>query len=258
MHEQGDIPVRVLIGAGAEAVTHRLLEEMRRGGFAPAYARVTTANEVRAALARETWDAIIIDADSVGSAALEMVRACSTAIICLVVAESLEVEQAVAFMHAGAYTVLQLHQAGRLPDLLRETCSVAQQQHEQQRAVERLRITNRALRLLSTINQGLIRATDEKELQCMACQIAVEIAGYRFAWVGIADTDEEKTVRPSCYAGYEAGYLEAIRVTWADDEFGRGPTGTAIRTLRPSFIRDVAREPSFLPWHVPAEQRGYR
>ena len=47
-------------------------------------------------------------------------------------------------------------------------------------------------------------------------------------------------------------------MTWADDEFGRGPTGTAIRTLRPSFIRDVAREPSFLPWHVPAEQRGYR
>ncbi len=258
MHEQGDIPVRILVVAGADAVTHRLLEEMHGGGFAPVFARVATADEVRAALARDCWDAIILDADSIGNAALEIVRECSAEFACLVVAETLEVEQAIVFMRAGAHLVLPLQQTGRLPASLREALRVAQQQREQRRAVERLRITNRALRLLSTINQGLIRATEEEELLLTACQIAVEIAGYRFAWVGIAETDAEQTVRPCCHAGDDAGYLEAIRVSWGDNECGRGPTGTAVRTMRPAFVRDVTRESSFLPWREQAERRGYR
>lgn len=258
MHEQEESPVRVLIVAGAEAATQRLQEELSGNGFAPEFACVTTMDEVRTALARAPWDVVIVDADSTGSVAREIVQECSAKMACLVVAESMGVEQAIAFIRAGAHAVEQLHLTGRLSSALRETIRMAEQQREPQRAAERLAMANRALRLLSSINQALMRADEEEELLRMACQIAVEVAGYRFAWVGIAERDAERTVRPCCHAGYDDGYLEAVRVSWADDECGRGPVGTAIRTMRPSFIRDVAREPAFSPWHVQASQRGYR
>jgi len=38
------------------------------------------------------------------------------------------------------------------------------------------------------------------------CQIIVEIGGYRLAWVGYAENDNEKTVRPIAYKGYEEGW----------------------------------------------------
>ena len=35
---------------------------------------------------------------------------------------------------------------------------------------------------------------------------------------------------PLARAGFEEGYVEALNITWADTERGRGPTGTCIRT----------------------------
>lgn len=40
-------------------------------------------------------------------------------------------------------------------------------------------------------------------------------------------------MRPVAEAGFGQGCLETRRVTWADTERGRGPTGTAVRTGRP-------------------------
>ena len=50
------------------------------------------------------------------------------------------------------------------------------------------------------------------------------------AWIGFALHDKAKTVQPAAIAGFEDGYLQAVKITWSDDETGRGPTGTAIRT----------------------------
>ena len=78
-------------------------------------------------------------------------------------------------------------------------------------------------------------------------------------WCGsaIAENDENKTVRPVAHAGFEEGYLETLRITWADSERGRGPTGTAIRTGQPSMCRNMLTDPAFLPWREEAIKRGY-
>jgi GAF domain-containing protein len=89
------------------------------------------------------------------------------------------------------------------------------------------------------------------------CQVIVDIGGYRLAWVGFAEQDETKTVRPVAQAGYEEGYLETVNITWADTERGRGPTGTAIRTGQPSVMRDILTDPIYEPWRVDATRRGY-
>ena len=120
-----------------------------------------------------------------------------------------------------------------------------------------LRRANRTLRMISQCNQALVRAINEAGLLDAICRIAVEQGGYRMAWVGIAEQDEAKTVRPMAQAGFETGYLETLQFTWGDTERGHDPTGTAIRTRQPVIARDIATDPTILPWHEAAVQRGY-
>jgi PAS domain S-box-containing protein len=117
---------------------------------------------------------------------------------------------------------------------------------------------NRALQIIRTCDQALVHATDEPTLLAAICRIIIEVDGYRMAWVGFAEHDAAKSVRPVAQAGFEAGYLESINITWADTERGRGPTGTAIRTGRPCLARDIPADLAYAPWRAAAIQRGYR
>jgi PAS domain S-box-containing protein len=120
-----------------------------------------------------------------------------------------------------------------------------------------LRRANRSLRMLSACNHALIHAENEESLLNSICQIIVEAGGYRLAWVGFKEKDQEKTVRPVAQAGYEEGYLESLHITWANRERGRGPTGRAIRSGEPSIAKDILNDPSFAPWRAEAIKRGF-
>ncbi|MCM2327101.1 MAG: PAS domain S-box protein, partial [Lysobacter sp.] len=124
-------------------------------------------------------------------------------------------------------------------------------------AEARQRVANRALRTLAECNQVLVRATGEAELLREICRRLVDPGGYRMAWVGYTLGDEARTVRPVAQAGFEEGYLETVRFSWGEDEHGRGPTGTAIRELRPVVARCIADDPDFAAWRAEAVQRGY-
>jgi PAS domain S-box-containing protein len=123
---------------------------------------------------------------------------------------------------------------------------------------EELSEVNRTLRMISECNQILMRMTDEEQLMREICRIAVEIGGYRMAWVGYAEENEEKTVRPVASIGFEDAYLENARISWADDEQGHGPTGTCIRTGETRIGRDFMEDPELAPWRNEALKRGYR
>jgi len=77
------------------------------------------------------------------------------------------------------------------------------------------------------------------------------------AWVGYREFNPDKTVRPVAEAGYEHGYLERVKITWADTERGRGPVGTAIRTGATSWNSDILTDPNMAPWRAEALKRGY-
>ncbi|HPA17691.1 MAG TPA: PAS domain S-box protein [Verrucomicrobiae bacterium] len=136
-------------------------------------------------------------------------------------------------------------------------CAVVADLSEHQRLQESLRRVNRALRTISTCNQELVRATTETGLLESICQTIVSEGNYRMAWVGYAEHDELKSVRPAAYAGYEKGYLEKAHITWADTERGRGPTGVAIRTGRPTTCRNFLTDPNFAPWRAEAIRLGF-
>lgn len=120
-----------------------------------------------------------------------------------------------------------------------------------------LRKLNRTLNALRNSSQAMMRATDESSYLDEVCGIVVEDCGHSMVWVGYAEEDAGKTIRPVAYAGFEEGYLETLQLTWADTERGRGPTGTAIRTSSVSMCRNMLTDPQFTPWRQQAIQRGY-
>jgi len=116
---------------------------------------------------------------------------------------------------------------------------------------------NRALATLSAVNRSLTRATNEEELLRVVCRSIVEQGGYRLAWVGYKQHDEDKSVKAVASAGYDEGYLDIINITWAENERGMGPTGRAIRSGATQLCQDFANDPRHLPWRDAALERGY-
>ena len=116
---------------------------------------------------------------------------------------------------------------------------------------------HRALTTLNRCNQALVRAVDEKDLLHEVCEAVVEVGGYLLAWVGYAEHDENKNVRPVAVAGHDEGYVRIANITWADAERGGGPVGNAIRTGRAYLSRDVLTDPALSPWRDEAIRRGY-
>jgi PAS domain S-box-containing protein/putative nucleotidyltransferase with HDIG domain len=129
---------------------------------------------------------------------------------------------------------------------------------ERKEAEEALCRTNRALQTLSAGNLALVRAENENELLRSITEVIAQQGGYLLAWVGFAEHDENKTVRPVARSGHETSYLDDVNITWADTERGRGPTGTAIRTARTVVNHDIHTNPAMAPWHETAIKRGYQ
>jgi PAS domain S-box-containing protein len=115
----------------------------------------------------------------------------------------------------------------------------------------------RMLGTLSQANQILVRATDEMTLLKDACENIVTKGEFVLAWVGYAEQDKAQTVRPIAWAG-QADYLKNIHVSWGNNEFGRGPIGTAIRRRVAQTINDTHISKRFTPWRNSADEFGLR
>ena len=129
---------------------------------------------------------------------------------------------------------------------------------ERKKAEERIKRAEQALKTLSAMNQAITRATDEEELVQEACRIGVEVGGYRLAWVGYVENDDQKGVRIVAWAGHSAGYIEGLRVRWDESAWGLGPTGESIRTGLPTLVQTIESDPRMLPWREAALAQGYR
>ena len=127
---------------------------------------------------------------------------------------------------------------------------------DRKRAEDELKRLNGALKTLSECNQALVRAQDETTLVEDVCRILVEQGGYRMAWIGFAEQDKSKMVRPVAQAGFEEGYLNTLNITWSDTDRGRSPTGIAIRTREPVVTRYLPVESGFDHLREDALKRG--
>ncbi|MDH3259536.1 MAG: GAF domain-containing protein [Acidimicrobiia bacterium] len=121
-----------------------------------------------------------------------------------------------------------------------------------------LQRTNRMLQAVTECNDALVRAEDEDALLRDVCRIVVESGGYRMAWVGVAMHDKERSIRPIAQWGLDEGYMAGLTASWADNEHGAGPSGTAVRMRSPVAVQNVAMDPGFELWRERALKRGYK
>ncbi len=126
-------------------------------------------------------------------------------------------------------------------------------------AEEALGRSHRALRMLSSCNEMQVRASTEAELLTEVCRLAVEVGGYRMAWVGYAGEDPERRVVPMAFAGHEVGYLTNVDISWAVDKVsGQGPVGRSIRSGTAVVIPEISDDLTLPSWSQTALDRGYR
>ena len=136
--------------------------------------------------------------------------------------------------------------------------TVARDVSERKAAEEEIFRLNRALKALGKCGQALLHAANEQDLLQEICDIVVQFGGYCIAWVGRAENDAAKTVRPVARAGRGCDYVDHARVTWADEARGHGPAGVAIRNRQPALFRDLGNDPRFVPWRDFASEYQFR
>ena len=122
---------------------------------------------------------------------------------------------------------------------------------------EQLGRTNRLLHILSECDHQMVHARCESELLREICRIIVGPGGYPSVWIGFAEEDDAKTVRPVAQHGFEEGFLQTLKITWTDAPLGRGPAGTAIRSGEPCIVKNIRTSINFAPWREEATRRGF-
>lgn len=136
-----------------------------------------------------------------------------------------------------------------------EELQIANEELQDQR--DDLTRLNRILRALGDSDYAMMHAENENVYLNDVCKIIIEVCNHAMVWIGFAEEDENKSVRPVAQYGFDDGYIENLNITWADNERGRGPTGTAIRTGKPYSCSNMLTDPNFEPWREEATKRGY-
>jgi PAS domain S-box-containing protein len=79
------------------------------------------------------------------------------------------------------------------------------------------------------------------------------------AWVGFAEHDAAKSIRPVAWAGVDSGYIANAQYSWADDaQRGPGFAGKAIRSGETVYVRNFATDPQTVQGRESTMQYGYR
>jgi PAS domain S-box-containing protein len=128
---------------------------------------------------------------------------------------------------------------------------------ETKKAQEELLRLNRTLNAHSKSSQAMMHSTNEFNYLNAVCKIIIEDCGHSMVWVGYAETDKHRSVKPVAFFGFDKGYIDQMNITWDESNRGRGPTGTAIRTGKPSVCKNMLTDPEFKPWRKAALERGY-
>jgi len=156
-------------------------------------------------------------------------------------------------------------------EVKKRTAEVEQRRKELETAYEDLQsevmVRKQAEELLSKINleltmlgdcvHAVVRATDEQKLIQEVCRIIVDVGGYEMAWVGFAEQNMEKNVKPVAWNGRNDGFLDLVNISWDDCERGRGPTGTAIRTGKPVVNENTSENPAIQVWREELLKRNF-
>jgi diguanylate cyclase len=150
------------------------------------------------------------------------------------------------------------HDNDEFGSLARTFDSMAEGLERRQREVAR---STRALRALTAATRTLVRASNEQDLLETMCRVVVRVGNYSVAVVVYALDDAEKNLDLVAQTGMDADTMARLakypRGSWADNERGRDPLGTAVRTNAPVVVRDMLNDPGHAPWRAEIKAMGH-
>ncbi|MCK5760938.1 MAG: GAF domain-containing protein, partial [Candidatus Delongbacteria bacterium] len=121
-----------------------------------------------------------------------------------------------------------------------------------------LEISNRALTVISECNKVIISAIDEISYFQDICNIIVANGGYISVWIALVKHDENKSIEPVAYQGYEKGFLESSGLTWElHGQKTTGPSARAVNTKKIAICNNIQSDPRYDFWSKEAKKRGY-
>lgn len=124
-------------------------------------------------------------------------------------------------------------------------------------AQESLRRVNRAMAMVSAVNQALVRSAAESELLGAVCRAAIEAGGYASAWAGLVRDGETRTIEPVARAGIDLGVINDPSLTSRSGVAEAGPADLAIASRRPYMDNDLLSGDAS-PWQICAVRNGLR
>ncbi|PLX66702.1 MAG: hypothetical protein C0602_11600 [Denitrovibrio sp.] len=114
--------------------------------------------------------------------------------------------------------------------------------------------SNRDLATINDCNESVMISRSEDQLLHEVCRIIVDANEKLFAWIGYAEFDNKKTIKPVASYGYNKGFLEESHFSWSVDA-DCTPCGEAIRTGKYAILADI--QESDVYWKYKADERGY-
>ena len=142
-------------------------------------------------------------------------------------------------------------------ELQKTVAQLEEEVRERQQAEQQAASRGRLYRLLSRVNEAIVRAEDQESLFRQACRIMMEEGDFLLCWIGRVDR-EAGVVRAATQFDLVDDYPQNITITLADVPEGRGPTGVAVREGRWDVCADMAADPRMAPWREQALARGFR
>lgn len=237
-------PIRVLCIEDLEVDAERALYQLRRAGLDCIWRRVETEPELVAALA-EFAPTIILSDFSLprfdGMSALQISSRLAPGVPFLFLSGTIGEERAIEALHAGAVDYVLKENLARLaPAVLRAIREAATRQ-EQQRQQTQIARLNRVLRMLSGVNNLVLRIRDRTELLQETCRLATSTGGYAAA-VAAVRTGSGTSLQPVASGGADERVVEELRGCIAESsEQDAGPIGEVLRTGREFVCNDTSR-----------------
>src|SRR5712692_7809476 len=178
------VPVRALVVDDSASSASLLFEELRRGGFEPALERITSREQMEAALSNQTWDVVLSDLSAErleAFEALSLLQERDIDIPFLIVSETLGEETAIRAMKAGAQNCIPRASLVRLCPILERELREAQIRRERRLVQKALSESELRFRTLAESAPDAILTTDTVGTLLFANRAGENLFGYPVA-----------------------------------------------------------------------------
>jgi PAS domain S-box-containing protein len=156
-----------------------------------------------------------------------------------------------------AHDEMEQRVAERTVELRRTVDQLLMEVEDRQLAENQAASMGRLYRLLSRVNEMIVRAREPEWLFQQACRIMMEEGDFLLCWIGRVDR-EARVVKAAAQYDFMSDYPQNITISMDDVPEGRGPTGVAVREGRWDVCMDIAGDPRMAPWREQSMAQGFR